>query len=159
MHNKVHRTLLVLLILISLSITSAEVLILENNTYEMHFAIDDAYYTSLDPDGIENDIVVKFNLNHTCTTKITFYMRFTLTLTSGQFIQNEYLVKADVNQINGSMLFYDDAVENGWYNIKIEILLLSGGIDYGSINLDFDPPGTDDDEPDISNNVLLLSSD
>ena len=48
-------------------------------------------------------------------------------------------------------MFFNEADEPGWYNIKIGIFLVSGGTDYDQINLDFDPPGgVGDGDPDIT---------
>ncbi len=124
-----------------ISINSQSITV-RNDQFEMELTITDAYYDALDADDIADDVIILFNIYlFNNKTSIKFELNFTLTLPSGRFVHYSYNISSDASVIDGTMYFFNEATEAGFYNIKIDLTLLSGVVTSGVVSHDFDPPG------------------
>ncbi len=121
----------------------------QSNSSTLTIRITDAYYLDASGDGFMDDAEVLFNIDTYSNGRTQFQLYFTLTLPSGRQVQYAYHVNTVLTYLEGSMIFHNDATESGWYNIKIEAVLLTGGASYTALDYDFDPPGhTSGGDPD-----------
>ncbi len=111
-----------------------------NQRVEVTLTITDAYYTDLDNDEVL-DIVAFFDLlydnSHQNILKINVY----LTLPSGYEFSYKWIINNKLLKHSYQIHFYDHALESGFYNLTISVKLLSGGVDTGVADFEFDPPG------------------
>ena len=128
----------------------------QNKEIEATLTIVDAFYTDLDDDEVL-DIVAFFNLRFSsddCGTtdsendddedkdrlyKVLLFVR--LTLPSGYRFSYRWYLKIRDSFYSGEIDFYDHATESGIYKLSILAILITGGISYGIVDYDFDPPG------------------
>ena len=104
----------------------------------------DSYYTDLDNDGNQDDVVstVAFILNNNAIYQFDYLI--TLILPSGLQYQYYVTVVSFVDIVILDNLFYNHATEAGYYTIIVETLLYYPSYDYAVDGHVFDPPGGSD---------------
>jgi hypothetical protein len=127
--------------LLMLNSVEAKSMTVANSSGSVNVNIDDAYYTDYSGDGIEDDVVVHFTFVINQGSRAHFEAYFTLTLPSGASFMYGYIINTRLSELEGTIVFYHHATEPGYYNIKIDLILRSGGVTHGSTDYDFDPPG------------------
>jgi len=112
--------------------------------------ITDAYYTALDNDGIENDIVANFDMTifkndrKYSNERIKFDLYVELILPSGlNYIYGYRVSCKGCVSVSPVIYLYNHATEPGWYTIVLTCVLADRGLvtGMGSEYLVFDPPG------------------
>lgn len=123
--------------------STSETVIIENNKITMAITIVDAYYTELDGDGIQNDVVSHFNLNFTNDqfTSVFYDLDFSLILPSGINYSYHYAFSTTEYDLAYVVSFFNHATESGWYTFGITGTIYQGGTATGAVDLIFDPPG------------------
>ena len=111
----------------------------------MDIYITHAYYYDLDGDGYTDDVLVDF----TCQVKDWIptpswsYYELYLTLPSGLIYFVSFEVIGRYRILEMSMIWFNCASQNGWYNIEIDsYTLFYNAIGFSFADYDFDPPGT-----------------
>ncbi|MFX1423724.1 MAG: hypothetical protein ACFFB2_15545, partial [Promethearchaeota archaeon] len=103
--------------------------------------IIDAYYTDLDSDEtldiVSHFMILSGSLRHQ-TIKIYVF----LILPSGFEFSYKWTIIMKESRYLGQILFYDHALESGFYKLAITTKLLTGGSVFGTIEFEFDPPGS-----------------
>lgn len=112
--------------------------------------ITNAYYTALDDDGIENDVVANFdmtvikNSNRHSNERLKFNLYVELILPSGLNYIYGYRVSCKKGvSVSPVIYLYNHATEPGWYTIELTCILADRGLvtGVGTESLVFDPPG------------------
>ena len=132
---------LLLLGILTLSVlqgASASSLYLKSRGGSLNLEVLDAFYTSLDDDGMNNDVRVILKLHYEghldllkVVTGLILPSGFTSAYTVYSLIVNgDFIVTID---------FHEEAVESGWYTFYIHLTLSYGQVS-GSCYQTFDPP-------------------
>ncbi len=111
-----------------------------NQQVEVTLTITDAYYTNLDNDEVY-DIVALFDLNYNSNHQNVIKIDVYLTLPSGYVFSYKWIINNKLLKNSYQIHFFDHALESGFYNLTIRVKLLSGGVDTGVVDYEFDPPG------------------
>ncbi|MHA1520437.1 MAG: hypothetical protein ACTSRK_09665 [Promethearchaeota archaeon] len=114
--------------------------------YEYPLEIEDAMYDDLDGDGLEDDVLVEFELISPTDEDCFFKGAFTLSLVlpSGFTHVFTFSIRETFEELEVEVELYNVATENGWYDLHIEadILCRSEGTVFLGIaedSLTFDP--------------------
>jgi hypothetical protein len=126
--------------------------------------IKQAYYTDIDDDGYEDDVLVSLKFQFMINDD-EFSFRYTIVLTLPSGISYAYQVSLDMEVdedlceefdedtmiiVNIDNLFYNHATESGDYRVEVYATLTDPGHDRAYTSLIFDPPGaTDGTTPDF----------
>jgi len=143
---KIHSLFLIILCLGSIFISfsnASETTTIENNGIIMTITIVDAYYTALDPDGLEDDVVSHFTLNFESDNfdDIFYDLDISLILPSETSFDYHYDLSTSVFDLSYTIYFYNHATENGWYTVQITGTIFQGGYATDTVDFTFDPPG------------------
>ena len=112
--------------------------------------ITNAYYTALDDDGIENDVVANFDMTvfkndrKYSNDRMKFDLYVELILPSGiNYIYGYRVTCKRCVSVSPIIYLYNHATEPGWYTIVLTCVLADRGLvtGIGSEYLVFDPPG------------------
>ncbi|MCY3414962.1 MAG: hypothetical protein INQ03_25150 [Candidatus Heimdallarchaeota archaeon] len=103
--------------------------------------ISEAYYADLEGDGLENDVFVGVDLYLSGRDAYNFDYYIFLTLPSGLQFSYAYAFSAKTDYIYFGNYFWQHALEPGWYDVEVFIVMRSGGLTVSSEALIFDPPG------------------
>ncbi|MFW9920998.1 MAG: hypothetical protein ACFFED_15465 [Candidatus Thorarchaeota archaeon] len=104
--------------------------------------MDQAYYANLDDDGMEDDIVVVYEIILPNSDNLTDYvieLYCTLTLPSGV----SYVYECAIVTSEGCVVtqyWFNAATESGWYKYSVYAYSYSSELDSGFDEIDFDPP-------------------
>ncbi len=120
--------------------------------------IDTAYYMDFDSSGVENDVVVEFEVDleinddkyNLYIATITIDLEVELTLRSGLTYVYKLKMKVTDDEIEAMLVYFNHATENGWYTTSIKGTINALGITAFDTCV-FDPPsGDNEDIPRIS---------
>ena len=108
-------------------------------------AITNAYYTCLEYDGLEDDIVIYLFIERDdgyegVKNWIKIYLE--LELPSGTILPYEFDVRTDQLNFALCVIAWDAAIEPGWYTIRAYEYDDDGFDDDDYVELVFDPPGS-----------------
>ena len=115
-------------------------LISNNQRVEITLTITDAYYTNLDNDDVL-DIVALFDLHYNPDKQNVLKINVYLILPSGYEFSYKWILNNKLLKNSYKIYFYDHVLESGFYNLSIRVKLMSGGVDTGVVEYEFDPPG------------------
>jgi len=113
----------------------------DNTLNEVTLTITDAFYTDLDGDEVL-DIVSYFDLQFIGVGRHVITIDVYLTLPSGSTFYYEWLITTSLESITCRINFFDHALETGIYKLTIDVFLPKGGLDTGTCEYEFDPPGS-----------------
>ncbi|MCG3218035.1 MAG: hypothetical protein KAR35_03470 [Candidatus Heimdallarchaeota archaeon] len=108
--------------------------------------IYDAFYGDLDNDGVEDDAQANFTINivkENGNQPVTFDLIIVLVLPSGRYFCYYYRINTAETEIDATMVFINQALEPGWYDVYIVCILYGEEIGFGIECYTFDPPGDD----------------
>jgi len=103
--------------------------------------VKDAYYFNADGDGLQDDTFASIELTIVSANRINFEYWITLTLPSGNAFQFGLQINTVYTYLELNHTMYNTALEAGWYNLHVEVVLKTGGISYTDAHHVFDPPG------------------
>ncbi|TFF68224.1 hypothetical protein EU520_00685 [Candidatus Thorarchaeota archaeon] len=110
-------------------------------TAQIDVTIEDAYYLDLDPDLIENDVVVYVRFSLADFPYYEFAYIITLQLPSGTEYSYLVYVYAWIDDVYLCNVFFDHATESGNYTVYVEAVMFIPGVATDSGEYVFDPPG------------------
>ena len=146
------------LILSSLTAVFGETTI-DGGDVSLTINIYDAFYGDLDNDGVEDDAEADFTMvitKENGNQPITFDLIIVLVLPSGRFFNFYYRINTAETMIDATMLFINQAIEPGWYDVHIVCILYGEELGFGIESYTFDPPG-DNSGSDPPSGELTLS--
>ena len=108
---------------------------------QVNITIDDAYYSDLNNDGLEMDVFARVSLVFNGANRYNMQYYITLTLPSGISWTYGYLINTRLDSIHLDNYFYNHAVEQGNYEITVQLVLKTCGVIYADASHIFDPPG------------------
>lgn len=128
-------------------VTAAPIWKLNQTLYSemtIKIVVREAYYSDLDSDGFEDDVYIRTELLLEGANRYNFDYWLTLTLPSGvQFIFG-WGINTRLNFLNIGNNLMNTALEPGWYDLHVEVIMKTGGISYTNTMHTFDPPGSGD---------------
>ncbi len=113
----------------------------ECTTPTITLKVTQGYYGDLDGDGFADDVFSSVDANLSCAKRYNFIYKVTLTLPSGISFSDSLGINTRLNHLIFSTIFFNSAIESGFYTVKAEALLNTGGQFYHTDSLTFDPPG------------------
>ncbi|TFF86418.1 hypothetical protein EU519_01355 [Candidatus Thorarchaeota archaeon] len=105
--------------------------------------VDDAIYTDLDLDGLEDDILIDMTLTVCPDAASPRYSEYYLTLRLPSGIEHYALVQliGKFSELHMRVLWYNSAWESGWYNLDVTAIAYGGSVlGYVETTYVFDPP-------------------
>ncbi len=121
----------------------------EADTFSMKFI--DAYYTALEDDGVENDIVEKIEVyidaDVTSTKSRVVFFDLYITLPSGLKYEYSFNLITKRNKLLLILYFHNHATESGIYESGIFAWRQGDNVDYMIHQIEFDPPGGSPGDP------------
>ncbi|MHA1406583.1 MAG: hypothetical protein ACTSSG_04285 [Candidatus Heimdallarchaeaceae archaeon] len=131
-------------LLMVLLVRSIQAIVIETNNVTLELVIEDAFYTSLDSNNIQDDILSYFSLDIDCKDDkkyVYFSLQIELTLPSGTSYSYLYNLKVFPGNYAATLILYNHATEKGNYLLEITCVLYDYYITSGTERFIFDPPG------------------
>ncbi len=111
---------------------------LDSRSRQIEISVVDAFYTTLDGDGLYDDVRVILRLVHEGRTGLV-KMETGLVLPSGYTTSYSYRTVVDDGRYIMILDFHNEATESGWYKFFLKLYFQGGSI-VGNLVHDFDPP-------------------
>lgn len=118
--------------------------IIDGGDVTLTINIYDAFYGDLDNDGVEDDAEADFTIlidRDNGNQQITFYLIIVLVLPSGRYFDFFFSITTVETTLDATMLFINQALEPGWYDVHIGCILYGEELGFGIESYTFDPPG------------------
>lgn len=115
---------------------------------ELDINIEKAYYMDFDNSGVENDVIVEFEVeleiddDLSDSATIILFLEVELTLPSGLTYVYKLKMKIIDEETDAMLVYFNHATESGWYITSIRGTIVSLGITAYDRCV-FDPPGGD----------------
>ncbi len=124
----------------------------------IYVIMDEAYYADADGDGLEDDIVVRYEIIPSETENQTEYvieLYCTLTLPSGVSFVYECAVVTSTG-CSVTQIWFDAVSESGWYKYSVYAYTFDGSVDPGYNEIIFDPPEANPGTPTVD--VIIVEN-
>ncbi len=116
---------------------------------ELDIDIEKAYYMDFDNSGLENDVIVEFEVefedDFSDSATIILSLEVELTLPSGLTYVYKLKMKLIDEETDAMLVYFNHATESGWYTTSIRGTIVAWGITAYDRCV-FDPPGGDNGE-------------
>jgi len=120
----------------------------------LELKIEDAYYLDYDGDNRQDDICGLFTIQVQTPSTTSVELEIGLILPSSTVYQYDYLLKLRTDDYNCIIIFYDHAIESGYYTLTITARIYDKTMASGTETLTFDPPGDENSDPPFTDLII-----
>ncbi len=127
--------------------------------HEIIIIMDEAYYADADGDGLEDDIVVIYEIippDKDTSEDYVIELYCTLTLPSGVSYVYQCAVVTSVG-CTVTQYWFNSVTESGWYTYSVYAYSFLSEVDSSSNEIVFDPPEGDNGMPSIDTTIVELT--